>query len=313
MEFVFITIGVFGIIASSVYVLLTPKTNVQHDIIQRRLDSFTAEREESSEGVRLLRVEEETFWERVAKFFLGEDELAAKYTAVRRFVHQAGYPGERAVQIFWGVRFFLAGVFGVGALFFAVLLGASVLKIFFLVAAGVGLGNFLPMFFVRGKAKRRRREIQETLPDTLDLLVVCVEAGLGLDSALVRVAREQESQGLAIGSEFGLMTQEIRAGVSRRAAMSRFADRLELDELRSMVTFLTQTEEMGGSIARSLRIFAATMRQKRSQRAEEAARKLVIKLIFPMVLFILPAIFMVVLAPVSVNIVQVLGGGDLFG
>jgi tight adherence protein C len=313
MEFVFITIGVFGIIASSVYVLLTPKTNVQHDIIQRRLDSFTAEREESSEGVRLLRVEEETFWERVAKFFLGEDELAAKYTAVRRFVHQAGYPGERAVQIFWGVRFFLAGVFGVGALFFGVLSGAPVLKILFLVAAGVGLGNFLPMFFVRRKAKRRRREIQETLPDTLDLLVVCVEAGLGLDSALVRVAKEQESQGLAIGSEFGLMTQEIRAGVSRRAAMSRFADRLELDELRSMVTFLTQTEEMGGSIARSLRIFAATMRQKRSQRAEEAARKLVIKLIFPMVLFILPAIFMVVLAPVSVNIVQVLGSGDLFG
>lgn len=161
MEFVFITIGVFGIIASSVYVLLTPKTNVQHDIIQRRLDSFTAEREESSEGVRLLRVEEETFWERVAKFFLGEDELAAKYTAVRRFVHQAGYPGERAVQIFWGVRFFLAGVFGVGALFFAVLLGASVLKIFFWLQRASVWETFCPCFLsaVRpsaGDGKSRR-------------------------------------------------------------------------------------------------------------------------------------------------------------
>jgi len=312
MEIILIAIGVFGLIGSSVFLILAPQTGVQGQIIQRRLESIGAKKEEeTTERVRLFKVEKETFLERVSKFFLGENDLPARYTSVRRILHQAGYPGERRVRVFWGLRFFLAGLFAVGAFSFAIISAFPIPHILLLMAAGGCLGSLLPLFYVRRKAISRRQEIKESLPDTLDLLVVCVEAGLGVDSALVRVAEEQESQGLAIGQEFHLMTQEILAGITRRRAMSRLADRLDLDEMRGLVTFLTQTEEMGGSIARSLRVFAGTMRQKRSQSAEESARKAVIKLIFPVVLFIMPAVFLVSLAPATVNMITILGGSDM--
>jgi tight adherence protein C len=159
---------------------------------------------------------------------------------------------------------------------------------------------------VRRKARERTLQISETLPDTLDLLVICVEAGLGMDGALVRVGKEQAEQGLAIGDELQLMNQEIQAGISRREALSRLAERVGVDDLRGLVTFLMQTEELGGSIARSLRVYSTTMREKRSQKAEEAARKVVIKLIFPLVFFILPAVFLVVMGPAAINILHAL-------
>ena len=304
MEFL-IAIGVFGLVAGFFYFVLAPKTMLQDELIQRRLDSIAAEPVKETTGrVRLLSTGEETFWEQVAKFFLGEKELPAKYTGVRQLLHQAGYIGEREVRIFWGVRIFLTGAFGVGVMIFATLFQSPVTNMLLLVAAFAGLGYLLPYFYVRRKAKYRVREIQETLPDTLDLLVICVEAGLGVDAAMVRVAKEQMEQRLVIGEEWQLMTQEIQAGVLRRDALSRMANRIGLDDLRSLVTFLTQTEELGGSIARSLRVYAATIRDKRSQRAEEAARKAVIKLIFPLVLFILPALFLVVMGPPLMNIIK---------
>ena len=111
---------------------------------------------------------------------------------------------------------------------------------------------------------------------------------------------------LPIGDELQLMNQEIGAGISRREALTRLADRVGIDDLRGLVTFLMQTEELGGSIARSLRVYSQTMREKRSQKAEEAARKVVIKLIFPLVFFILPAVFLVVLGPAAINILKAL-------
>lgn len=303
MEFL-IVIGVFGLVGGFFYLLLAPRTVVQDDVIQRRLDAFATKPATGTGRVRLLSDGEETFWEQIATFFLGEKELPAEYTRVRRLIHQAGYPGERAVRIFWGVRIFLTGAFGAGAMFFGTLAQIPVSKMLLVIAVCAGVGYFLPYLSVRRKAKARVLEIQEALPDTLDLLVICVEAGLGIDSAMVRVANEQVEQHLVIGEEWQLMTQEIQAGVLRRDALSRMADRVGLEDLQSLVTFLTQTEDLGGSIARSLRVYAATMRHKRSQRAEEAARKAVIKLIFPLVLFILPALFLVVMAPPFLNIMK---------
>ena len=136
----------------------------------------------------------------------------------------------------------------------------------------------LPYLTVRRKAKARVLKMKETLPDTLDLIVVCVEAGMGVDAALNRVGKEQADQGLAMGEELLLATQELQAGAVRKEALTRCADRIGIEEFRGLITFLTQTEELGGSIARSLRIYASTMREKRSQSAEEAARKAVISL-----------------------------------
>jgi tight adherence protein C len=129
---------------------------------------------------------------------------------------------------------------------------------------------------------------------------------MGVDAALSRVGREQTSQGLALGEELMLANQEMQAGAVRKEALIRLADRVGLDEFKALVTFLTQTEELGGSIARSLRVYAETMRDKRSQAAEEAARKTVIKLIFPLVFFILPAIFILIIGPPGLQIIKAL-------
>ena len=178
----------------------------------------------------------------------------------------------------------------------------------FLLLSGAGavVGYMLPFLTVFRKSRARVLEMRETLPDTLDLIVVCVEAGMGVDAALTRVGREQNSQNLALGEELMLATQEMQAGAVRKEALIRLAERVGIEEFRGLVTFLTQTEEMGGSIARSLRVYAETMRDKRSQAAEEAARKTVIKLIFPLVFFILPAIFIILLGPPGLGIIEML-------
>jgi tight adherence protein C len=221
-------------------------------------------------------------------------------------LHQAGYRGNRAVRIFWGLRIFLCIAFAFGGMFIALSSRASMSDFLLLAVTGATVGYMLPFLTVFRKSRARVLEMRETLPDTLDLIVVCVEAGMGIDAALNRVGREQNSQNLALGEEMLLATQEMQAGAPRKDALLRLADRVGIDEFRALVTFLTQTEEMGGSIARSLRVYAETMRDKRSQAAEEAARKTVIKLIFPLVFFILPAIFIILLGPPGLGIIEML-------
>jgi tight adherence protein C len=228
------------------------------------------------------------------------------YSKVGRLLHQAAYRGERAIRIFWGLRIFLGLAFSFGGLFWGFLFKASTQDVMLLAGVGGAIGYMLPYLTVRRKAKARVLEMKETLPDTLDLIVVCVEAGMGVDAALNRVGKEQSDQGLAMGEELLLATQELQAGAARKEALTRCADRIGIEEFRGLITFLTQTEELGGSIARSLRVYASTMREKRSQAAEEAARKAVIKLIFPLVFFILPAIFILLLGPAALSIFRTL-------
>jgi tight adherence protein C len=233
-------------------------------------------------------------------------ELPAAYSKVGRLLHQAAYRGERAIRIFWGLRIFLALAFSFGGLLLAFLFKASTQDLLMLAGVGGMVGYMLPYLTVWRKAKARVLEMRETLPDTLDLIVVCVEAGMGVDAALNRVGNEQASQGLAMGEELLLASQEMQAGAVRKEALTRCADRIGIEEFRGLITFLTQTEELGGSIARSLRVYATTMRDKRSQAAEEAARKAVIKLIFPLVFFILPAMFILLLGPAGLSIMRTL-------
>jgi len=301
-----IAIGVFGLIAGLIYFVVASRAPVTEDAIQRRLENISIQ-SQTKTPIRLHANDDElTLWERVANFFLGDKELPARFNDMGRRLHQAGYRGNRAVRIFWGLRIFLCVAFGFGGMFIALMSNSSMNDFLLLSGVGVFAGYMLPALTVFRKARTRVREMKETLPDTLDLIVVCVEAGMGVDSALTRVGREQNNQGLALGEEFLLATQEMQAGAPRKEALLRLADRAGIDELKAMVTFLTQTEEMGGSISRSLRVYAETMRDKRSQRAEEAARKTVIKLIFPLVFFILPAIFILLLGPPGLEIMQTL-------
>ena len=300
-----IAVGFFGLISAIVYFVFASRAPVSEDAIQRRLESIGVQTE-SRAPIRLHDEEETTFWERITNFFFGDRELPERFTMVSQRLHQAGYRGNRAVRIFWGLRIFLCAAFAFGALFIALSSQASMSDLLLLVAAGAAVGYMLPFLTVFRKSRARVLQMKETLPDTLDLIVVCVEAGMGVDAALNRVGREQNAQGLALGEELLLATQEMQAGAARKDALIRLADRVGLDEFKSLVTFLTQTEEMGGSIARSLRVYADTMRDKRSQAAEEAARKTVIKLIFPLVFFILPAIFIILLGPPGLGLMKML-------
>jgi tight adherence protein C len=300
-----IAVGVFGLISGVIYFVVASRTPVSDDVIQQRLQSINVQAQPSA-PIRLHESDDLTIWEQVANFFLGDKELPARLGAMSRSLHQAGYRGNRAVRIFWGVRIFLCLAFAFGGLAIAMMTNSSMNDFLMLGGVGAAVGYMLPALTVFRKSRARVREMKETLPDTLDLIVVCVEAGMGVDAALNRVGREQNAQGLALGEEVVLATQEMQAGAVRKEALLRLADRVGIDEFKQLVTFLTQTEEMGGSISRALRVYAETMRDKRSQAAEEAARKTVIKLIFPLVFFILPAIFILLLGPPGLSIMQML-------
>lgn len=300
-----IAVGFFGVISGLVYFVLASRSPVADEAIQRRLDSIGVQAQ-SRGPIRLHDDEETTIWERVANFFFGDKEMPDRFSGISRRLHQAGYRGHRAIRIFWGLRIFLCMALGFGSMLLAWISQSSMKDFLMLGGFAALLGYMLPFVTIYRKARTRVREMRETLPDALDLIVVCVEAGMGVDAALNRVGREQNEQGLALGEELLLATQEMQAGSVRKEALTRLAERVGVDEFRGLVTFLTQTEEMGGSIARSLRVYAETMRDKRSQAAEEAARKTVIKLIFPLVFFILPAIFIILLGPPGLGIMEML-------
>jgi tight adherence protein C len=301
-----IAVGFFGLVSAIVYFVFASRAPVAEDAIQQRLESIGVRAAENKSQFLLHEHEETTFWEGITNFFFGDRELPERFNEASRRLHQAGYRGNRAVRIFWGLRIFLCMVFGFAGLFVSLTSGAAMSDLILLTGAGAAVGFMLPFLTVWRKARARVRDMRETLPDTLDLIVVCVEAGMGVDAALNRVGKEQNDQKLALGEELVLATQEMQAGAARKEALVRLADRVGLDEFKALVTFLTQTEEMGGSIARSLRVYAETMRDKRSQAAEEAARKTVIKLIFPLVFFILPTIFILLLGPPGLQIMETL-------
>jgi tight adherence protein C len=300
-----IAVSVFGVVGAVMYLVLAPKAPVADDMIQRRLETISGPRT-SAGPVRLYDSDQQTFWERVADFFFGSKEIPESLTKAGTKLHQAGYRGARAIRIYWGLRIFLGLALALTGLLLAFSMNASMQDVLLLGGAAGALGYMLPYLTVFRKAKARVLAMREALPDTLDLIVICVEAGMGVDAALNRVGGEQNNQKLAIGEELLLATQEMQAGARRKDALIRLAERCGVDEIRGLVTFLTQTEELGGSIARSLRIYADTMRDKRSQSAEEAARKAVIKLIFPLVFFILPAIFIILLGPAGLQIMKAL-------
>jgi len=154
-----------------------------------------------------------------------------------------------------------------------------------------------PTFFVRSKLKARQKEVQRALPDMLDMLVVCVEAGLGLNQAIVRVADEIDHVSPVMSEQLAIVNLEMRAGTPREEALKNLAERTGLVDIRSLVSMLIQTDRFGTSVADALRVHSDTMRTKRRQRAEEAAAKTTIKLVFPLVLFVFPAMFVVVLGP----------------
>jgi tight adherence protein C len=180
------------------------------------------------------------------------------------------------------------------------------LLIWGVVAAAIGF--YLPRLFLRNRIAGRQQRITWGLADALDLLVICVEAGLGLNAALVRVGRELKAVHPEIHEEFELVNLEIRVGRSRDDALRNLAERTGVDDLRSFVALMIQADRYGSSIGRAVRVFSESLRTKRRQRAEQAAQKATLKLLFPLTMFLFPVIIMIVIAPSILTLMDLFSG-----
>jgi len=236
----------------------------------------------------------------------GEKVSGAKVDTrkVRALLMQAGFRRQRAVGIYFGSRAFLLLLFGVGTFLAMPLLNATFSRALLAALVVGGLGWVLPRLYVSRRVNRRKKDLQKALADTLDLLVICVEAGLGLNQALVRVSEEIDNVSNIMSEELAIVNFEIRAGTPRDEALRNLGERTGLADIRSLMAMLIQTDRFGTSIAQALRVHSDTLRIKRRQRAEEAAAKTTIKLIFPLVLFVFPAMFVVILGPAVLHIAQ---------
>jgi len=214
---------------------------------------------------------------------------------------QAGFRRRESLSIFLAIRV------GFALLTFGVFASPVFFRPNLLFALGaLGLGYVVPGMVLARLAKRRQHRIRLALPDTLDLLVVSVEAGLGLDQALARVGHELRVAYPDLSNDLRLVNLELLAGTARPDALRNLANRTGVDDLSALVAMLVQTDKFGTSVASSLRIFSDTLRTKRRQRAEEAAAKTGVKMVFPLVLCIFPAIWIVTIGPAAIQFVRVL-------
>jgi tight adherence protein C len=225
----------------------------------------------------------------------------ADVSRTRAWLIQAGLRDAIHVNYYFGARLLMAAVG-----FAAVALFAGFDNVFLL--AGVpGLGFFLPRFFLKRMIKNRQQRIRIGLPDALDLTVICVEAGLALDQALMRVGQDLHHAHPDLSDEFHLVNLEMRAGKPRAEALRNLVDRTGVDDIRSLVGTLIQTDRFGTSVAQALRVHSDSLRTERRQRAEEQAAKTTIKMVPPLVVFVLPSIMFVTIGPAVISLIRQLG------
>ena len=263
--------------------------------IDRRLEELTLSRDE----------EEKPRFQSLISLFkrIGEKvpRSPKEMGPLRLRLVQAGFRREEAITIFFGIRvLFALALFT----FFSTSIVAR--PNMTMALAGLGAGYVLPGMVLARLAKRRAHKIRLSLADALDLLVVSVEAGLGLDQAMSRVASELAFAYPQLSDELKLINLELRAGKPRAEALRNLADRTGVDDLSSLVTMLIQTDKFGTSVAQSLRVYSETLRTKRRQRAEEAAAKTGVKMVFPLVFCIFPAIWVVTIGPAAIRFMTVL-------
>ncbi len=225
----------------------------------------------------------------------------------RKMLHQAGYRSGGAHAIFSMVRtatmLVLPGIFLVATWRMAMLPAVRFFGFFLLLL----LGYIAPKMVVRWRVRKRQHRLRLSLPDALDLLVICVEAGMGLNQAIVKVSEELRETHPEISEELKLVNLEIRSGRTRAVALKNLGLRTGVDDIISLAAMLIQTDKFGTSVARSLRTHSDSLRVERIQRAEEAAAKTTIKLIFPLLLCVFPALMVVILGPAFLNLAQIFG------
>lgn len=227
---------------------------------------------------------------------------------VRGLLIQAGYRHPKGTAIYFGLRVLLAVLLPLPYLLFSAYEGqvsSGGISILFLISA---LGFYLPHFLLGFQTKRRQDRIERALPDVLDLLIVCMEAGLALQATINRVSDEVRGISVELYKELHLLNAELRTGIPREMALKNMGERTGVQNVKALVGLMVQSEKMGTSISQAMRTHAGFLRTQRAHKAEEKAGKLPVKILFPMLLFIFPSIFIIVMGPA---ILQVMKSGFL--
>jgi tight adherence protein C len=306
----FLPAAVMGLIFASVAlgVLATAGLMTNRGSLRRRLQSQGAP---SARTELSLRAGNGRSWleqlvKPLAQHLTPSDDVRAN--SIRMRLVQAGFMQRSAVGTYYAVRLISGVALPLIILAFLPLLSKnmSVNQLLIFGASAILVGLYLPPALLSKRIDGRKLEINEGFPDALDMMLVCVEAGLGLDAAINRVGHEIGKAHPILGQQMELVGLEMRAGKPRQEALRNLADRTGVDEVRSLVTLLIQSDALGSSIAQSLRVHSEDMRARRMLKAEEKAHKLPVKLSIPLILCVLPSLMIVILSPAALRIIDTL-------
>lgn len=301
-----------GLVVVSIVLILYalwPKSSTEDDAIQRRvtgkraLDSVREIRKQAKESVT-KRVIDAVVPMAVRPSMKGDAEQMSK---LRIKLTNAGLRTDTAPTTFLASKTVMAVLFAIAAAGYVWAKGSTFVSGAGIIMIGAGLGFLAPNIWLSSAISKRREMIRDGLPDTLDMLVISVESGLGLDAAMLRVGDEMKKVHPVLSEEMQLVTLESQMGIPRNEAMGNLATRTGLDEVRSLVAIINQAERFGTSIAKALRNQSDALRVKRRQAAEERAQKTTVKLMAPLILFIFPAILVVLAGPAALKMIEALG------
>ena len=229
---------------------------------------------------------------------------------VAKIMVQAGYSGTRAIHVFQLVRISSAIGMTCAGLALSAFMGWSGMRTIVAMIGGAAMGAWLPLQLLSHRAKKRRAEIASQLSNVLDLLVVCVEAGLGISEAIKMVGSESDRQGQLIGRELAMVSAELNSGIGLGFALRALAARTGIDDIKPLAATMIQSEQLGSRMGPALRALSDSLRNSRKMRAEEAAQKTTVKILFPLIFFILPAMMIVIVGPAMMEIMRAMTQGS---
>ena len=309
-------VSLFALISVSVY--FTSLSIASRQVAKRRLTHATESSDQHAAMGSLRSDRVQSAWLKLVDGIekAGLSLVDTKDESVRRRLVAAGYTAPYAPRVFTLARLALVALLPALVLlqFWVSRSSPSLLTLYFAVVAAAAIGFYLPALIVRAKADRRQQDIINGFPDALDLMLVCVEAGLGLEAAFARVGMEMTESHPRIAEQLGSVVLEMRAGLNREDALRRLADRAGADEIRAFATLMIQSGKLGSSISQTLRVYASEMRERRRMRAEEKAHRLPVLLSIPLVTCMLPVMIGVLMLPASIRVIRAivpaLAGGD---
>ena len=309
-------VSLFALVSAAAY--FTSISITSRQVARRRLTQAagTSEQDVAMGSLRSDRVQ--SAWLRLVDGIekAGLSLVDTKDESVRRRLIAAGYAAPYAPRVFTLARLALVVLLPGLVLFqfWVSRASPSLLTLYFAVVIAAAIGFYLPALIVRIKADRRQQDIINGFPDALDLMLVCVEAGLGLEAAFARVGMEMTESHPRIAEQLGSVVLEMRAGLNREDALRRLADRAGADEIRAFATLMIQSGKLGSSISQTLRVYASEMRERRRMRAEEKAHRLPVLLSIPLVTCMLPVMIGVLMLPASIRVIRAivpaLSGGN---